>query len=658
MKRTRTAAMTIALAGPLIAACIEDQQTPFDTRPQQVMTAAVADPAAGALGGIGGSYTITAGGDMVKAIDLAATGIQVPEGVPVRVVITGAISVTPTPGLLAFCQLEFFLPLCTGRWKDLIDLRSIPPSGSGIDWWPGTGSTGVSWNGGPATTPGAGSITALSGPAPADAEVWAGRDQFGCWFTDDIYHTGSGACFNYGGGFTVTVQADDGSDPAGGGGGGGGPGPKLRVAVDPSGVGPQGGLVTASALVGPDATISDERWYFVPDSVTTLPGDTITVPDPAVMSATATAISRTEPAFNVLSSVTSARPSSTPIVTAHALAPAVRVMHVMGTAPIGSVSACDDIESCSIGIPRGGTVVLAATVDGVALSASQHVDAGATAAATLKLECTGSVTRGETAICTASVDPADAPFTITAWSFTPSAGGLGEIVRPTEISATTWSGHMATSGTVHVAATVAEGTQRASAVIAVTPRSPASLPVDFTITRDDPGELPPHPKTEHDLGSTSFRPIVNASTVEYLTEGPNEGLSFFKAVPVTMQITVSVNTVALSAGSDFWLLQDPLAARPVIGIGDCNRSDVTRVIPMVEAHEGTSRTSPNSHVKAFLDMFEPEAQALFEPIVAVQLPGPLDDLNRLRDHAVAVTGPQVDNSLSNPFHLNCTFKYR
>jgi len=396
-----------------------------------------------------------------------------------------------------------------------------------------------------------------------------------------------------------------------------------------------------------------------PDSIGTQPGDTVTVPDPIATSVT-TAASRTgaidaqsQSASSVLSSIFSARPSSAP---PSGTAASIRILHVMGGAPIGSVTACDDVESCDVSVPRGGTIVLAATVDGVALSASQDIDAGATEAATLKLECTGSVTRGEVATCTASVDPASTSFTITGWTFTPSGAGLSEIVREGD-AATTWSGTMATGGTVKVSATVAGATQEASAAIQVIPRSPATLAVDYKITRLDPGGLRIRPTSEHDFGETGFLPQVNANTVEYVTEGPNAGLQFFKAVPVTMEITVSVNTAALAVGSDFWRIQDPFGTHPVIGIGQCGRSDVTRVIPMVLAHEGPTRTSPDSHTKAFMDMFEPESQALFEPQVFSSSPAPLDDLVRLRNRAVQVTGAMVDKSLRNPFHLNCVFNY-
>jgi hypothetical protein len=663
MQTTRSTAITIALATSLIAACIEDQRTPFDTRPQQVRIAAPSDPASGggAPVGIGGSYTVTAGGDYVKAIDLTATGMRVPQGVPVRVIITGEIAVAPTPGLLVFCETEFFYPLCTGQWADLINLRSIPPSGAGINWWPGTGNILVSWNGGAPSKPDAGGNAVLPGPAPAEAEVWAGREQFGCWFDDDITHTGSGACFSYGGGFTVTVQAEDGSDPGGGGGGGGGD-PKLRVSVDPQGVGPQGGVVNARALIAEASSISDERWYFVPDSIGTQPGDTITVPDPIATSAT-TAASRadgvdaqSQSVSSVLSSAFSARPATAQPFGAAA---SMRILHVSGAAPIGSVTACDDVESCDVSVPRGGTVVLAATVDGVALSASQHIDAGATAAATLKLECTGSVTRGQTAICTASVDPAETPFTVTAWSFTPSVGTLGEVTRPDDVTSTTWSGHMATSGTVQVTATVAGATQTKSATIQVTPRTLTSLAVAMQIIRTDPGDLPPRPTIVKQLGHTYFESKVNAdNTFEVISDGPNTGLVFFTAVPVTMEITVSVNTAALAVGSEFWQRQDPPTSAFRMGSFPCTRDDVTRAIPQVAAHEGTSRTSPNSHVKEFMDLFEPEARAFFEPVVAVgNPPGPLDDLRRISSHASAVSEPRVDNSLANPFHLNCFFKY-
>ncbi len=654
MTRARVVTAVVSLTA---LACIRDTSVPVEPGLPRVAAAVSAAP--GTPIGIGGSYTITAGGDYVKAIDPAATGVQVPEGVPVRVTISGAISVTPTAGLLAFCQTEYFYPLCTGQWADLINLRTIPPSGAGIDWWPGTGNILVSWNGGSSAKPDAGGNSVLSGPAPAEAEVWAGREQFGCWYDDDITHTGSGACFNYGGGFTVTVQANDGSEP--GGGGGGGSDPKLRVSVDPQGVPAQGGVVTASALIPDGSEITDERWYFVPDSIGTQPGDTITVPDPATTSAAIESPSavgaQPQAAASVLSSVSTARPSAEQEF--RTVAAPLRIFHVIGAAPVGSVSGCDDVESCAVPVPRGGTVVVAATVDGSSLSASKHIDAGGAQAATLKLECPGSVTRGNTATCIASVDPQETPFTVTRWSFTPSSGDLPEIVRGGDQSSTEWSGHMATSGTVHVTATVGGATQEKSAAIHVDARALTTLAVALEITRSDPGDLPPHPTKVQELGHTYYEPEVNATnTFEVISDGPNAGLTFFTAVPVTMKITVSVNTAALAVRSDFYHLQNPPSNAIIIGTGPCTQQDVTRVIPQIEAHEGTSRTTPNSHIKAFMDLFEPESRAFFEPIVAVGVPpGPLDDLQRISTHAATVSGPQVDKSFANPFNINCTFKY-
>lgn len=653
-----TRARAVVTAVTLMAlACV--RETPSPVEPSTPALLPNFSEAAPGPVGIGGSYTITAGGDYVKAIELAATGMQVPEGVPVRVVISGAISVGPTPGLIVFCGTEFFRPLCEGQWADLINLRTIPPSGAGIDWWPGTGNILVSWNGGAPTQPSAGGNSVLSGPAPAGAEVWAGREQFGCWFNDDITHTGSGACFGYGGGFTVTVEAEDGSESGGGGGGGSA---KLRIAVDPSGVGPQGGVVNARAVIDEGSLIAGERWYYVPDSIATQPGDTVTVPEPPSASAPTPAASavqmsgQSQPTHAVLSSVFPARTPSTQVVGSSA---APMVLHVTGSAPMESVSACDDIDTCDVSVPRGGTVVLAATVDGAALSASQHIDAGATPPATLKLECTGSVTRGGSATCTASVDPSEASFTVTGWSFTPSQGGLGEIVRVDNVSSTEWSGHMAASGVVHVTATVAGSTQQKDATIAVTPRSPSSLAVALDIAKDYPGDLPAHPTRVQQLGHTYFVPEINVNnTFEVIADGPNTGLAFFTAVPVTMKITVMVNTVALSPQSDFYFRQKPPSNAVVIGTGPCTYTDVTRVIPQIEAHEGTSRTSPNSHVKAFMDLFEPDSRAFIEPIVAAGTPpGVLDDLQRISTNAANVSGPQVDKSFANPFSINCNFQY-
>ena len=240
--------------------------------------------------GIGGSYTLTAGGIAVSGVPPAPTGIFVPAGIPVRVEVSGVITRTQTAGLQEFCALPRWQPSCAGAWASIIAETPIGPSG--LDFWPGRAAALVAWAGGAAASPEPGS-TSLSGTS--GGELQFGRTGWGCYYSDTEDDL-SGNCFTFGGDFTVTVRADPGSDPDGDGipdaldpdddgdgipdgedeDHGGAEDPSWLTAAVESSV-PVGGSTDATVVAKyrEGASVSDFVWSFVPDVVSTVSGDTV-----------------------------------------------------------------------------------------------------------------------------------------------------------------------------------------------------------------------------------------------------------------------------------------------------------------------------------------------------------------------------------------------
>ena len=230
--------------------------------------------------GIGGSYTLTAGGIAVSGVPPAPTGIFVPAGIPVTVEVSGAITRTQTAGLQEFCALPRWQPSCAGAWASIIAETPIGPSG--LDFWPGRAAALVAWAGGAAASPEPGS-TSLSGTS--GGELQFGRTGWGCYYSDTEDDL-SGNCFTFGGDFTVTVRADPGSDPDGDGipdaldpdddgdgipdgedeDHGGAEDPSWLTAAVESSV-PVGGSTDATVVAKyrEGAAVSDFVWSFVPD---------------------------------------------------------------------------------------------------------------------------------------------------------------------------------------------------------------------------------------------------------------------------------------------------------------------------------------------------------------------------------------------------------
>lgn len=212
--------------------------------------------------GIGGLFFMPAGGDAVTPVDLQGTGIRIPVGTQVTVEVTGTITRSHTPGLVQFCQLPHMKPKCEGNWVEILRTTPFTPSG-------GKGPQAmVAWEGGEPASPDSATGSALIGPA--GGELWAGRRGLQCWYVDN-YSGIQGACFAFGGGYTVTVSSRP--TAAIGGGGAGGVEATLALSILRSTVGPTGGSadlalkITTTPDTAPKPQLGFTRWFFLPDSI-------------------------------------------------------------------------------------------------------------------------------------------------------------------------------------------------------------------------------------------------------------------------------------------------------------------------------------------------------------------------------------------------------
>lgn len=651
----RTVGLLAAVSGLAVTSCTDAPIT--GARHRSVPAIALSagdgtDPAAAPLG-IGGAYTLTAGGIAVSGVPVAPTGIVVPAGIPVRVQVAGAITRTQTPGLQEFCALPQWEDACAGAWADIIAETPIGPSG--LDFWPGRAAALVAWEGGaPASPePGRTSVSGTSG-----GELHFGRTGWGCYYSD-AEHDLSGNCFTFGGAFTVTVQADGGTDTDGDG---------IPDALDPdddgdgipdeedddhdgedaAGLGaelvrsiPVGGSTDATVVARyrDGASVAGFRWSFIPDVVTTANGDTVPEMEMAMMASTASSdlppgIERVDathvrlPDGRIVGEGLHIYEIPAPEETHDATAMLAMSAASSATGAI-ALSDCNSVSSCSALVPAtSGTFLVTAIVDGKQRSASARLGAVAPKPpAEAKLDCTPQVARGNVAHCEVVVVPEDARATakleVSGWQFMPSDPGVGNppvgtISRTANRSSTVWEGPMVVDGTVMVEGTLDGKPFKSTAPIAVAARAWGNKAIAIEVIQNDPGKLPPEPTGfEGQLGATYPSLKFNLENMGFVSDGPNTGLVYFKEVPVSLKFVVSVNTAALSANSAFWQIQPP-TTREINGKKICGRNTFSRVLQLAYKHEGLSRQDKNSHVQIFTDTFEREMRreaALLERMV-------------------------------------------
>lgn len=585
--------------------------------------------------GIGGAYTMTAGGDRITGLSLVPTGIEVPAGLPVRVRVSGAITRTATEGLKAFCALPKWQASCEGVWTDIVAEDPIPPSGLAAVG--GRGAALIAWDGDGAVSPPDGSRIALTGPA--GTELWAGRISWECYYFDSYLNQGS--CFTFGGGYTVTVEADDGGTPndtANAEGSGGG---SNDAELTASAVLTGGGGLHLSAIATDGSRVESPKWSFVPDSFKTAQGDTTATPvaapppDGAAPSRPGLSGGRVPagveqlalnrwrlpdgrvvgPGLYVVRASPDVRSARTPppVSGPDRSPPARPAWSAPAAAPV-EVDDCLDLADCETSAPaQSGTYVVLATVNGQLLSASARVGQGPSRH--LSLLCPTSVARaGQAAICVASASDIHAAVAISAWHFDPDSSGLTRVDRSVDVTDLSWAGRMATSGTVVVDGTVDGTPGSARAHINVTARDWSQVFPAFSTNEIDPGSLPEVPDSLGDLGHIGFHPSTLGTSVKEIMGGPNRGLNYLSAPPYAIEARINVNTVALAVKSRFWFNQPPQRYVRPDGTEGCARRDVVPFIPVIRRHEGVG-LFPGSHARFFQDTLFAETGLSLEAVV-------------------------------------------
>jgi hypothetical protein len=182
------------------------------------------------------------------------------------------------------------------------------------------------------------------------------------------------------------------------------------------------------------------------------------------------------------------------------------------------------------------------------------------------------------------------------------------------------------------------------------------------LIESSPGNLPANPHAVEELGSALLDFRLDGSTLApalaEVASGPNTGFQYFTTIPLRAKVIVSINTVALSVGSDFYDLQEP--RRRTIGtIAYCGRSDVTGVyLPGVRSHEGVrGRADPNSHAAIFTERLEREARERLESAVSQEGFAGITGLLEAMYRVASDDSQKMHVDGRNPFVTPCVMRY-
>ena len=224
----------------------------------------------------------------------------------------------------------------------------------------------------------------------------------------------------------------------------------------------------------------------------------------------------------------------------------------------------------------------------------------------------------------------------------------------------TWSGIMAVSGTVKGSVTVSGRRVSEQATITVTSRpwrASGVLAARPAVVYLGQGSHPPIPLVSTDLGHAYFSaPVLTCSDARRgcvsISSGPNRGLIFSSAFPLSLGLEVSINETALASNST-WRQSFPSSRIN----GRCSRSDVDGVNlrDLIVQHEGLNPDiHPNSHTRIFRDAMDSTGVTIMEAAVVGLVPS-FDDLVTQAYDAAYKDAKQIDDSTSlrNPARLPC-----
>lgn len=289
------------------------------------------------------------------------------------------------------------------------------------------------------------------------------------------------------------------------------------------------------------------------------------------------------------------------------------------------IAACAGTTECAYQAASAGAVVAQSTLLDGRVLAARNIGATAPSAAEIGVTCvsgsnsatTGGtirLTRGERIECSVTVSNGTlSSLTVTDWKFEESGTGGFTTSRAEQVTLPlgplTWNGPMLIPGRITVLGRFAgvPDEQSASLTVAVDARDwndrlpegyPTQVLVRAATTEEDRFDLPVRPtEIKHlAIAAHSFRSDLgfgfsaSPPVVATAREGPNYLLNYFVAVPLMLDgIEVVMNEDALSRGSEFWYAQRESAPTYSAGTPECTRSDVTSTVTRtrIYVHEGT-----------------------------------------------------------------------
>jgi hypothetical protein len=286
--------------------------------------------------------------------------------------------------------------------------------------------------------------------------------------------------------------------------------------------------------------------------------------------------------------------------------------------PQVTIPACANMLICDYSPSRAGAIMACIYESyGTPVCGSHRIWVGQ--AVGITLVCPGVVARGSDQTCSATPTNGVGTLVVTAWSFT-SATGI-QVDRTQNVSASTWSGKIVTSGTVTVRGTVNRSVQQASVPLLVSSRNwvgKKTLKDHMVIATTFTSK----PTRMADLGNTEISLNPDANVARWLgvisDDGPNQNFLYMLDLPPITKTVSQVNTRAISDTSSFYRVQE--SKRKKIGtLWYCAKSVVTSTLPgLVTKHEGAVPDPdiyPNSHPAIFRAHVDAYAPQRFEPLV-------------------------------------------
>lgn len=291
------------------------------------------------------------------------------------------------------------------------------------------------------------------------------------------------------------------------------------------------------------------------------------------------------------------------------------------------IVACAGLNECEYQADAAGAIVAMVSLADATVLAARNTGLSDAVVADLVLSCTAlgktatapaelRVPRGTSIECFATTTTGDASvLTIQDWTFV--ADGMAFRASRAESGTLAeeplaWRGETAVSGTVTVVARIGleVGTRSAAIPVQVDARPwanllPSGYPTPRNVgQRGTKTQLPDVPEAPADLGKTEHFPRIllreHIADVSIVTSGPNSGLAYLVRVPLLVDdIEIMINDEALRRESVFWFGQ-PASVPTISNERPCTQTTVTSATTRrkILEHEGLA-FEEGSHTQRF-----------------------------------------------------------